>query len=82
LASSGRGDARVVADLEQPEDPEGPTSAETAATLVWFLESGGVDRRSYTILNRLRRLRDGEQFATLPEDLRERIREILAESPP
>lgn len=71
-----------MADLEQPENPERPTSAETAAMLVWFLESGGVDRRSYTILNRLRRLHDSEQFATLPQDLRERIREILAESPP
>jgi len=58
----------------------GPTAAEGAATLVWFLEMGAVDSRRYTIVNRLRRLRDGDEFATLPEDLRARIREIIADA--
>ena len=67
-----------MSQCEKGETGKRPTSAEGAATLVWFLDSGGVDRRRYTIVNRLRRLRDSDEFATLPEDLRERIREIVA----
>jgi len=43
-------------------------------------ESKGVDRRRYRIVNRLRSVRDSDEFATLPEDLRERVREIVTES--
>jgi hypothetical protein len=57
-----------------------PTSVEGAATLVWILDSGAVDSRRYTVVNRLRRLKDSDEFATLPEDLRQRIREILADT--
>jgi hypothetical protein len=57
-----------------------PTSAEQAATLVWFLDTRAVDSRRYTVVNRLRRLHDSDEFATLPEDLRERIREIIADT--
>jgi hypothetical protein len=55
-------------------------SAEAVETLVWLLETPEVDRRRYRMVNRLRTVRDSEEFATLPEDLRERVRQIVAES--
>jgi hypothetical protein len=55
-------------------------SAEAVETLVWLLDSEGVDRRRYRIESRLRSVRHSEEFATLPEDLRERVRQIVAES--
>lgn len=55
-------------------------SAEAVETLVWLLETPGVDRRRYRMVNRLRTVRESEEFATLPEDLRERVRQIVAES--
>jgi hypothetical protein len=60
--------------------PERRTSAEAVETLVWLLGTDGVDRRRYRIVNRLRSVRDSDEFATLPEDLRERVRQIVAES--
>ena len=60
--------------------PERRTSAEAVETLVWLLDTNGVDRRRYRIVNRLRSVRDSDEFATLPEDLRERVRQIVAES--
>jgi len=60
--------------------PEQTTAAETVETLVWLLETPGVDRRRYRIVNRLRSVRDSDEFATLPEDLRESVRKIVAES--
>jgi hypothetical protein len=62
------------------ERGEGSISAEAAGTLVWLLDNQGVDRRRYAIVNRLRRLRDSEEFATLPESLRQRVREIIDET--
>jgi len=59
--------------------PERRISAEAVETLVWLAESKGVDRRRYTIVNRLRAVRDSDHFGTLPEDLRARVREIVAE---
>jgi hypothetical protein len=56
------------------------TSAETAGTLVWLLDKQPVDRRRYAIVNRLRRLRDSDEFAALPEVLRERVRELIDEA--
>jgi hypothetical protein len=47
---------------------------------VWLLETPEVDRRRYRMVNRLRAVRDSEEFATLPEDLRERVHQIVAES--
>ena len=55
-------------------------STEAVGALVAFLDSSGLDRRRYSVASRLRRIHDSDQFATLPEDLRERIREILADS--
>jgi hypothetical protein len=59
--------------------PERTTSAEAAETLVWLLDTG-VDHRRYRIVNRLRSVRDSDEFASLPEDLRERVHQIVAES--
>jgi hypothetical protein len=55
-------------------------SAEAVETLLWLAKSKGVDRRRYRIENRLRRLRDSDEFAALPEELRERVRSVIADS--
>jgi hypothetical protein len=55
-------------------------SAEAVGALVWMLDTNGLDRRRYAIVNRLRAVRDSDQFATLPEDLRERVRQIVADT--
>ena len=60
--------------------PKRRTSAEAVETLVWLLDTNGVDRRRYRIVNRLRSVRDSDEFATLPEDLRERVCQIVANS--
>jgi hypothetical protein len=66
---------------ETDRTPEQAIAADTVWTLVWLLETPAVDRRRYRMVNRLRRMvRDREEFATLPEDLRERVRQIVAES--
>jgi hypothetical protein len=56
------------------------TSAEKAGTLVWLLDNQPIDRRRYAMVNRLRRLRDSDEFAALPETLRERVRELIDET--
>lgn len=61
---------------------ERPVPAETAETLVWLLDTDGLDRGRYGIVNRLRAIRESDEFATLPEDLRRRIREIVAGAEP
>jgi hypothetical protein len=58
-----------------------PFLAEGVGMLLSLLDAGDLDHRRYVIVNRLRRLHDSEDFASLPEDLRERIREIIADSP-
>jgi hypothetical protein len=62
------------------ETPTPRAPAEAVETLVWLLDTNGLDRRRYRIVNRLRSVRDSDEFATLPEDLRARVREIVAES--
>ena len=65
---------------DDERDEKGPpVSTETVETLVWLAESSGLDRRRYRIVNRLRAVRDSDQFASLSEDLRARVREIVAE---
>jgi hypothetical protein len=73
---------RRIEDLVTDRDraPEQRISAEAVETLVWLLDSEGVDRRRYRIESRLRSVRHSEEFGTLPEDLRERVRQIVAES--
>ena len=60
--------------------PDRPVSAEAVGTLVAFLDTPGLDRRRYRILNRLRALSDSDEFASLPEDLRARVREIVTDA--
>jgi hypothetical protein len=61
-------------------NPEVRISTEAVETLVWLAESKGVDRRRHRIVNRLRAVRESDGFATLPDELRERVREIVADS--
>jgi hypothetical protein len=55
-------------------------SPEAAGALIRFLESGALQSRRHTVLWRLRNLRDSEDFPSLPEDLQQKIREVVAES--
>lgn len=71
-------EAFVNEDREQQED--GPISAEAVGTLVAYLETNGFERRRFSVVRRLRAIRDSKQFATLPDDLRERIRQIVADA--
>jgi hypothetical protein len=57
-----------------------PISAGAVGALVAFLDTSGFDRRRLKAVNRLRALRDSDQFETLPEELRQRVREIVAET--
>lgn len=68
-----------MSDPERPERAQEPSSAEAVGTLVWLLDANHVDRRRHSILRRLRAVRDSDQFETLPNALRERVREILAD---
>lgn len=65
---------------ERERAPEREFSAEAVETLVWLWDSVGLDRRRYRIANRLRSVRGSDQFASLPDSLRERVREIVAET--
>jgi hypothetical protein len=60
------------------EIPGRPLSAEAVGTLVAFYDTDGFVRRRYSVVQRLHEIHDSTYFATLPEDLRERIREIVA----
>jgi hypothetical protein len=48
--------------------------------LIALLDAGTLDNRRYSVINRLRQVQHTDDFASLPEDLRERIREILADA--
>lgn len=73
-----KGSRSILTDMDKT--PARTVSAEAVETLVWLLDTNGVDRRRYRIVNRLRSVRDSDEFATLPADLRGRVREIVAES--
>jgi hypothetical protein len=60
--------------------PEPAISTEAVETLLWLAESKGIDRGRYRIVNRLRAVRNSEHFGALPEALRERVREIVADA--
>jgi hypothetical protein len=70
----------IVNDAVRGSKADEPIPAETIGALVWLLTTDGLDRRRDRAVNRLRTVRDSDQFATLPEDLRERVREILAKA--
>lgn len=54
-----------------------PVSSETVGTLIWLLDTNNLDRRRYTVLNRLREVRESAEFETLPDALRQKVREVL-----
>jgi len=68
-----------VNERRRRPNEERTISTEAVGALVAFLDSSGLDRRRYSVASRLRDIRDSDQFAALPEDLRERIREVLAD---
>jgi hypothetical protein len=70
----------LVNDRAATEERGQQISAEAVGGLVAFLDSSGLDRRRYRVVHRLRGIADSDEFATLPEDLRERVSEILAET--
>jgi hypothetical protein len=72
--------AAFVSDPEEGETAPRPFLAEGVGMLIALLDAGSLDNRRYTIVNRLRRLHDSDDFASLPEDLRSRIRAIIADS--
>ena len=81
--------AAAVFSLAPPLSQQGMALAETPARLmlaegvgmlIALLDTGALDRRRPTVVNRLRQLQHTDDFASLPEDLRERIREITAEA--
>ncbi len=76
--SRGRVPSSPLNDSNRTPGPG--TSAEAVETLVWLAESRGIDRRRCRIENPLLRLHDSDEFSTLPDDLRQRIREILADT--
>jgi hypothetical protein len=65
---------------ERERAPEREVSAEAVETLVWLWNSAGLDRRRYRIANRLRAVRNSDQFESLPDSLCQRVREIVAEA--
>lgn len=70
---------RSVADGIKEWTEDGLVSAGAVGALIAFLDtSGGFDHRRFRAVSRLRALRDSEEFETLPEDLRQRVREIVA----
>ena len=71
----------IVGEREPAERRARPFLAEGAGMLIALLDGGVLEPRRKMIVNRLRRLRDtDDDFAALPEDLRDRIREIIAEA--
>jgi hypothetical protein len=69
-----------VGEGERSGRADRPISTEAVGTLVWLLDTNNLDRRRYSVVNRLRAIRESDQFETLPEALRQRIREVLADS--
>jgi hypothetical protein len=66
--------------MADDKQPGRSLSAQAVETLVWLAESSGVDRRRYQVMNRLRSVHDSDEFATFPEELRERVRRVVADS--
>ena len=55
-------------------------SAEGVGMLVAFLDSQRIENRRQHALHRLAELRSSDAFRELPEDLRQRISELIAAS--
>lgn len=54
-----------------------PISAQGVGALLSFLDTPAIESRRYFVVRRLRQLRDSDEFASLPEDLQVRVREIV-----
>jgi hypothetical protein len=67
-----------VSEHEQGETPDRLMFAEGVGMLIALLDAGTLGRPR--VVNRLRQLQRTDDFASLPEDLRERIREITADT--
>jgi len=52
-------------------------SAEAAGSLIAFLETGAIRSRRHVVMSRLRSLRDSEEFPNLPDDLQQKIRDVV-----
>jgi hypothetical protein len=63
-------------EQEQGETPDRLFFAEGVGMLIALLDEGTLSRPR--VVNRLRQLQQTDDFASLPEDLRERIRAIVA----
>jgi hypothetical protein len=69
-----------MSDPERSGRPSRPSSAQTVGTLIWLLDTNNLDRRRYSVLNRLRAVRDSDQFEELPDALRQKVRDVLADA--
>jgi hypothetical protein len=70
--------AAFMSEHEQGETPDRLMFAEGVGMLIALLDAGTLGRPR--VVNRLRQLQRTDDFASLPEDLRERIREITADA--
>jgi hypothetical protein len=71
------GGAAFVSEGDRGRRQDRPVSSETVGTLIWLLDTNNLDRRRYTVLNRLREVRESAEFETLPDALRQKVREVL-----
>ena len=67
-----------MSEHEQGEAPDRLFFAEGVGMLIALLDAGALGRPR--VLNRLRQLQHTEDFESLPEDLRERIRQIITDA--
>ena len=67
-----------MSDHEHEETPDRLMFAEGVGMLIALLDAGTLSRPR--VVNRLSQLQHTDDFASLPEDLREKIREIIAEA--
>jgi hypothetical protein len=72
--------AALVSGGEQGKGADRPFFAEGVGMLIALMDQGALNRRG--VVYRLQRLQDTDEFASLPEDLRERIREIIDDDEP
>jgi hypothetical protein len=80
-AGQGVGERRDLEERNGDEPAAGSAiSAEGVGMHVAFLDSRRVEYRRYQALHRLVELQSSEAFGELPEDLRQRIVEMIAES--
>lgn len=57
-----------------------PMYPAAVGALIASYETGAFVSRRHVVLGRLRQIRDSSQFESLPDDLQQRVREIVAES--